>query len=186
MSSDSQALAPASSRLVERIALRLTLPAVLLAVPILIFLAIFFFYPAINLLFFSLLTQDAKGVVGPPHTLAHYTRFFEVDLYLRVFWNTLRISLVTSAFAIVLGYPVAIVMVAQWPDRVAHHRPDRHRALDRERRRALLRLAADPRQRAGRAAELGADVARPHQTSRSPSSIPRPPSSSARCTSSCR
>jgi putative spermidine/putrescine transport system permease protein len=115
MSSDSQALAPASSRLVERIALRLTLPAVLLAVPILIFLAIFFFYPAINLLFFSLLTQDAKGVIGPPLTAAHYTRFFEVDLYLRVFWNTLRISLVTSAFAIVLGYPVAIVMAKSGP-----------------------------------------------------------------------
>ena len=91
------------------------MPAVLLAVPILIFLAIFFFYPAINLLFFSLLTQDAKGVVGPPLTLAHYTRFFEVDLYLRVFWNTLRISLVTSAFAIVLGYPVAIVMSRSGP-----------------------------------------------------------------------
>jgi putative spermidine/putrescine transport system permease protein len=115
MSSDSQALAPASSRLVERIALRLTLPAILLAVPILIFLTIFFFYPAINLLFFSLLTQDAKGIVGPPMTLAHYTRFFEVDLYLRVFWNTLRISLVTSAFAIVLGYPVAIVMSRSGP-----------------------------------------------------------------------
>ena len=115
MSSDSQALGPANSRLVERIALRLTLPAVLLAVPILIFLAIFFFYPAINLLFFSLLTQDAKGIVGPPLTLAHYTRFFEVDLYLRVFWNTLRISLVTSAFAIVLGYPVAIVMARSSP-----------------------------------------------------------------------
>lgn len=115
MSSDSQALAPASSRRVEQIALRLTLPAVLLAVPILIFLAIFFFYPAINLLFFSLLTQDAKGIVGPPMTLAHYTRFFDVDLYLRVFWNTLRISLVTSAFAIVLGYPVAIVMSRSGP-----------------------------------------------------------------------
>ena len=115
MSSDTQVLGPANSRLVERIALRLTLPAVLLAVPILIFLAIFFFYPAINLLFFSLLTQDAKGVVGPPHTLAHYIRFFEVDLYLRVFWNTLRISLVTSAFAIVLGYPVAIVMAKSGP-----------------------------------------------------------------------
>jgi putative spermidine/putrescine transport system permease protein len=115
MSSDSQALAPANSRLVERIALRLTLPAVLLAVPILIFLVIFFFYPAINLLFFSLLTQDAKGIVGPPLTLAHYTRFFDVDLYLRVFWNTLRISLVTSAFAIVLGYPVAIVMARSGP-----------------------------------------------------------------------
>jgi putative spermidine/putrescine transport system permease protein len=115
MSSDTQVLEPASSRPKERIALRLTLPAFLLAVPTLIFLAIFFFYPAINLLFFSLLTQDAKGVVGPPLTAAHYTRFFEVDLYLRVFWNTLRISLVTSAFAIVLGYPVAIVMAKSGP-----------------------------------------------------------------------
>lgn len=110
MSGDTQVLRPASDGLLERIAPRLILPAYLLAVPILVFLAVFFFYPAINLLFFSLLTQDAKGVVGPPLTLAHYTRFFEVDLYLRVFWNTLRISLVTSAFAIVLGYPVAIVM----------------------------------------------------------------------------
>ncbi len=115
MSSDTQVLGPASSQPKERIALSLTLPAFLLAVPILIFLAIFFFYPAINLLFFSLLTQDAKGVVGPPLTAAHYTRFFEVDLYLRVFWNTLRISLVTSAFAIVLGYPVAIVMAKSGP-----------------------------------------------------------------------
>src|SRR5262245_36355419 len=110
MSGDTQVLRAASGGLLEQIAPRLVLPAVLLAAPILIFLAIFFFYPAINLLFFSLLTQDAKGVVGPPHTLAHYARFFEVDLYLRVFWNTLRISLVTSAFAILLGYPVAIVM----------------------------------------------------------------------------
>jgi putative spermidine/putrescine transport system permease protein len=115
MSGETQVLRPASSSLLERIAPRLTLPASLLAVPILLFLAIFFFYPAINLLFFSLLTQDAKGIVGRPLTLAHYARFFEIDLYLRVFWNTLRISLVTSAFAIVLGYPVAIVMARSGP-----------------------------------------------------------------------
>ena len=115
MSGDTQVLAPASSSLLERTFPRLTLPASLLAVPILIFLAVFFFYPAINLLFFSLMTQDAKGVVGPPLTGTHYARFFDVDLYLRVFWNTLRISLVTSAVAIVLGYPVAIVMVRSKP-----------------------------------------------------------------------
>ena len=115
MSGDTQVLGPASSSLLERLAPRLTLPASLLAVPILLFLAIFFFYPAINLLFFSLLTQDAKGIVGRPLTVAHYARFFEIDLYLRVFWNTLRISLVTSAFAIVLGYPVAIVMARSGP-----------------------------------------------------------------------
>ena len=87
----------------------------LLAVPILLYLAVFFFYPAVNLLFFSVLTQDAKGIIGRPFTLAHYAKFLEVDLYMRVFWNTLRISLVTSAFAILLGYPVAIVMVRTRP-----------------------------------------------------------------------
>jgi putative spermidine/putrescine transport system permease protein len=115
MTGDTQVLGTASRSLLGQIVPRLTLPTFLLAVPILIFLAIFFFYPAINLLFFSLLTQDAKGVVGPPLTLTHYAKFFDVDLYLRVFWNTLRISLVTSAFAIVLGYPVAIVTARSNP-----------------------------------------------------------------------
>lgn len=116
MSGETQVLRAANGGLLRQIVPRLILPAsLLLAVPILIFLVIFFFYPAINLLFFSLLTQDAKGVVGPPLTFSHYARFFDVDLYLRVFWNTLRISLVTSAFAIVLGYPVAIVMARSGP-----------------------------------------------------------------------
>ncbi|WP_342364370.1 ABC transporter permease [Terrarubrum flagellatum] len=87
----------------------------LLIVPILLYLAVFFLYPAINLLFFSVLTQDAKGVIGQPFTLEHYAKFFDVGLYMRVFWNTLRISLVTSIFAILLGYPVAIVMVRSGP-----------------------------------------------------------------------
>jgi putative spermidine/putrescine transport system permease protein len=104
------ALVPPRGGLLSRITPRLTPSAALLAIPILLFLAFFFLYPAINLLLFSLLTQDAKGIVGRPFTLAHYIRFFEVDLYLRVFWNTLRISLITSALAILLGYPVAIVM----------------------------------------------------------------------------
>jgi len=92
------------------------LPAsMLLVVPLLAYLAVFFFYPAINLLLFSVLTQDARGVVGRPFTWAHYAKFFDVELYMRVFWNTLRISLVTSAIAIVLAYPVAIVMVRSRP-----------------------------------------------------------------------
>lgn len=83
----------------------------LLAVPMLAFLAYFFFFPAARLLFSSVLTQNAQGIIAPPYTLKHYARLIEVDLYARVFWNTLRISLVTSAVATVLAYPVAIVMV---------------------------------------------------------------------------
>ncbi|MCZ8108837.1 MAG: ABC transporter permease [Burkholderiales bacterium] len=90
-------------------------PAALLLIPVLLYLAVFFLYPAINLLVFSVLTQDAKGIIGRPFTLAHYTKFFDVALYMRVFWNTLRVSLVTSAVAIMLAYPVAIVMVRSRP-----------------------------------------------------------------------
>lgn len=90
-------------------------PTALFLIPILLYLAVFFLYPAINLLIFSLLTQDSKGIIGRPFTSAHYEKFFEISLYMRVFWNTLRVSLVTSAFAILFAYPVAIVMVRSPP-----------------------------------------------------------------------
>jgi len=94
---------------------RLSLPAGLLAVPLLFFLAYFFFYPAIALLFSSIQTQNSQGIIGRPFTLSHYARLINVDLYARVFWNTLRISVITSALATVLAYPVALVMVKSRP-----------------------------------------------------------------------
>ncbi len=90
---------------------RLTLSVGFLALPMLAFLSIFFFYPAANLLFYSFLSQDAKGIIGRPFTLSHYVHIAEVDLYLKVFWNTLQIAFITSIVAIVMAYPVAIVMV---------------------------------------------------------------------------
>lgn len=94
---------------------RLQLSAGFLAIPMLAFLAYFFFYPAIGLLFSSIQTQNSKGIIGPPFTLAHYARLIDVDLYARVFWNTLRISVITSLLATVLAYPVALVMVKSRP-----------------------------------------------------------------------
>jgi putative spermidine/putrescine transport system permease protein len=91
------------------------LSAGLLALPVCLFLGIFFFYPATNLLFFSVLTQDAKGVVGRPLTVAHFAHFFATSLYLKVFWTTLRISLVTALAAALLAYPVALVIVRSRP-----------------------------------------------------------------------
>lgn len=91
------------------------LSAALLALPVCVFLGIFFFYPAANLLSFSVLTQDAKGIVGRPLTLAHFEHFFRTSLYLKVFWTTLRISLATAAAAAVLAFPVALVIVRSRP-----------------------------------------------------------------------
>jgi putative spermidine/putrescine transport system permease protein len=78
--------------------------------PLVLFLAAFFFYPAVKLLGYSLLTQDMQGNVGAPVTIGHYLHFFRAALYSRVLWTTLRVALITSALAILLGFPVALVM----------------------------------------------------------------------------
>lgn len=83
----------------------------LLLLPLLAFLSFFFFVPAIKLMLFSLMTQNAQGVVGTPWTLEHYVHFFSVAMYSDILWTTVRISVITSVIAAVLAYPVAIVMV---------------------------------------------------------------------------
>jgi putative spermidine/putrescine transport system permease protein len=60
---------------------RLQLSAGYLAIPMLVFLSYFFFYPAIVLLFSSIQTQNSQGIIGRPFTLAHYARLIDVDLY---------------------------------------------------------------------------------------------------------
>src|SRR6478735_1662923 len=75
------------------------LSVVLLAIPMLAFLSYFFFYPALGLLFSSIQTQNSQGIIGRPFTLAHYTRLIDVELYARVLWTTLRISVITSILA---------------------------------------------------------------------------------------
>lgn len=87
----------------------------LLALPVCLFLGFFFFYPGANLLAFSVLTQDARGIVGRPFTAAHFEHFFHTGLYLKVFWTTLRISLATALAAAVLAFPVALVIVRSRP-----------------------------------------------------------------------
>jgi putative spermidine/putrescine transport system permease protein len=89
---------------------RLQSPSLLL-LPLLVFLSIFFFIPGIKLMLFSFMTQDAKGLVGAPWTLAHYVHFFSVALYSDILWTTVRISVITAVIAAVLAYPVATVMV---------------------------------------------------------------------------
>lgn len=82
-----------------------------LILPLLLFLLFFFFIPAVKLMSFSVMTQTPQGAIGTPFTLAHYIRFFEVDLYRKVLWATIRISVITSVIAAILAYPVATVLV---------------------------------------------------------------------------
>jgi putative spermidine/putrescine transport system permease protein len=97
-----------------RITLERWVPAALLC-PALLFLAVFFALPAFGLVSYSVLTQSPEGTVGPPLTFDHYRHFFGTAVYSRVLLTTLRISLVTTAAAALLGYPVALVMVRSGP-----------------------------------------------------------------------
>jgi putative spermidine/putrescine transport system permease protein len=83
---------------------------VALLFPALIFLAVFFALPAVGLVSYSFLTQSPEGTMGLPATLEHYRHFFGTPLYSRVLLTTLEISLCTTGVAVLLAYPVALVM----------------------------------------------------------------------------
>lgn len=86
------------------------LAPVVLLLPSLLFLAIFFLLPTLGLAGYSVLTQSPDGTVGLPATIEHYRHFFETPLYSQVLFTTLRISALTTAAAVLLAYPVALVM----------------------------------------------------------------------------
>ena len=88
--------------------------------PLAVFLAVFFFIPALRLMWSSLLTQNAQGIIGAPMTFGHFLHFLRVPLYAKVLWTTLWIALVTGILAAVLGFPVALVIARKgaWIGRI--------------------------------------------------------------------
>jgi len=74
-------------------------PLLLLLVPILLFLAIFFFWPLLSML--------VRSVSDPEPTLAHYERLLAEPVYLEVMFVTFQIALYTTLGTLLLGYPLA-------------------------------------------------------------------------------
>ena len=73
-----------------------------LLLPLLALLALAFAAPLGKLLWGS--------VFAPEATAAHYVRIVDESLYLRIFLRTIRTAAVVSLAALLLGYPVALVM----------------------------------------------------------------------------
>ena len=86
-----------------------------LSLPALTFLAVFFVVPAGLLLSYSVMTQHGTGQIGAPLTAKHYTHLAQTSLYTHVLLVTLRISLWTAALSVLLGYPMALVIVRGSP-----------------------------------------------------------------------
>jgi putative spermidine/putrescine transport system permease protein len=86
-----------------------------MTVPALLFLGAFFLVPAAMMFSSSVLTQQTNGAIGEPLTFDHYLRLFSTPLYAQVLVATLRIAIVTTLCAVVLGYPVALVIARGSP-----------------------------------------------------------------------
>ncbi len=76
--------------------------ALWLAVPGLLFLAVFFVWPVAQLLGLSLFDPDS----GKP-SIATYERIAATDVYLRVLGITFRIAGYTALYSLLIGYPLA-------------------------------------------------------------------------------
>ena len=98
-----------------RLAERGDVTAFFLVAPAVLFFVALFVIPVGNMIRFSFFQQTATGDLGPGMTLMNYARLANVDLYRKVLMTTLRVSLFTTVGAMILAYPVALVMVRGHP-----------------------------------------------------------------------
>lgn len=80
-----------------------------LLIPLLLFLAIFFAYPMIDILLRSL-----AGATEFP-SLEHYARILNRPIYFRVFVNTFEIAFTVTLISLAIGYPLAYSMTVARP-----------------------------------------------------------------------
>ena len=80
----------------------------LLAVPILLWIGVLVGIPMLLVVAISFLSRDHLGNIVYQFTLDNYRKAFD-PIYLRVFWNSLRLALLTALITLVVGYPVAYI-----------------------------------------------------------------------------
>ncbi|MDR7544727.1 MAG: ABC transporter permease [Armatimonadota bacterium] len=80
---------------------------VLLMLPILVFLLIFFLVPYANMVYISFMVKPSEGTYLRQFTLANYARALGDVFYWRVLRNTFWYALLTTAVTLMLGYPLA-------------------------------------------------------------------------------
>jgi putative spermidine/putrescine transport system permease protein len=83
------------------------LRGLVLLLPALLFLAVFFLVPLVFL--------TSRSVLDPHFTLRHYRHMLVVPEYLRVLVNSFEIALVVTGLCLFVGYPVAYVITTARP-----------------------------------------------------------------------
>lgn len=87
------------------------LGVILLLAPAVLFFVIVFVIPVGLMIRYSFYQQTTTGDLTSAATLANYVRLATVDLYRTVVLTTLRVSLWTTIIAMLLAYPLALVIV---------------------------------------------------------------------------
>ena len=76
---------------------------ILLIVPTLIFLLLFFLVPYLNMVRMSFLVKPAEGAYLPQFTLANYARAVMDPFHWRVLLRTFWLSVLTTSLTLLLG-----------------------------------------------------------------------------------
>jgi putative spermidine/putrescine transport system permease protein len=92
-----------------------TLTAFLLLAPAVLFFVVVFVLPVGLMIRYGFYQQTTTGELTSAATVANYVRLGSVDLYRTVVFTTLRVSLWTTVIAMLLAYPLALVMVRGHP-----------------------------------------------------------------------
>ena len=87
----------------------------LLVAPAVIFLAVWFLWPVLSMAWLSVSARQVDGVMIDGFTLENYARLFSTDLYFRILIRTVRVALMTSVFAALFAYPLAIAIARGGP-----------------------------------------------------------------------
>jgi putative spermidine/putrescine transport system permease protein len=87
--------------------------------PALLLFVVFFVLPFGVMATMSLLSGNPVANPNAVWTLRHYERFIGDDLYTDALWSTLKIGLITTVVALLIGYPLAHWM-ARMQSRLGH------------------------------------------------------------------
>lgn len=81
----------------------------LLSTPYILWTVLFTMVPLIIILIFSLSASSKIGSLSTDFTLDRYVQFFE-PIYADVFFRSIKLSLYSTVFCLILGYPVAYII----------------------------------------------------------------------------
>ena len=81
----------------------------LLSTPYILWTVLFTIVPLIIILIFSLSASSKIGSLSTDFTLDRYVQFFE-PIYADVFFRSIKLSLYSTVFCLILGYPLAYII----------------------------------------------------------------------------